>query len=251
MEDASAGNAVPSYLRLKLQQDGDTLRISFARPDKLNAFDAPLVEETIAALNAAARDGVRLVVFTGEGRGFSGGFDFTGFEDQSDGDLALRFIRIEHLLQSVHYAPFMTMALVHGACFGAAADLVASCTWRVADPGARFRMPGLMFGVTLGTRRLGEAVGRDNAVRLLAREAPFQSEEALRCRLLTEIAPQEVWPDLVVEKLRAAEALPREGLQSLLCQTRADQRDADLAELARSVTTPGLKSRIAAYRAKG
>ena len=52
-------------------------------------------------------------VLEGAGNHFCAGFDFTGYQDQSEGDLALRFIRIETLLQALHHAPFETLALAH------------------------------------------------------------------------------------------------------------------------------------------
>lgn len=237
------------YDRLEIGRGNGVVTLTLARPNKLNAFDGPLVEQLIAALMDASATGARLVVFRGAGKGFSGGFDFTGVEEASDGDLVLRFLRIEHLLQSVHGAPFATMALVHGACFGAAADLVASCCYRIAAPGTRFRMPGLRFGVVLGTRRLAEVIGRDNALGLLAESRVFDAEEALRRGFLTSIAAQDTWETLVSNAARTTAALPAESLTSLLHATRPDHRDSDLAALARSIAAPGLKQRILDYLA--
>lgn len=240
-------NQVPEPARIQISQSGSTTTLTLSRPSKLNALDDMTVEELIAALEACRQNGTRLVLFRGAGKGFSGGFDFTGLEDQSEGDLALRFLRIESLLQAVHYAPFMTMALVHGPCFGAAADLVASCVYRAAAPGARFRMPGLRFGVVLGTRRLREVIGRDAARQVLAQSKILETEEALRIGLLTQIADEDAWPEAVAQAAEAASVLSPSRLDRLLQLTTDEARDADLAELARSVMEPGLKDRISAY----
>ncbi|MGE0854877.1 MAG: enoyl-CoA hydratase/isomerase family protein [Hyphomicrobiaceae bacterium] len=226
-----------------------TTVLTLARPDKLNALDERLVDELIAAFDEAARDGTRLCVIRGQGKGFSGGFDFSDLERQTDGDLALRFLRVETMLQRIHHAPFVTMALVHGACFGAAADVVAACTHRVASSGATFRMPGLRFGIALGTRRLAELIGRDAAFDMLQTSKVIDANRALADGLLTRIEEQDAWPQLIDEAAKAAAVLPPSSLHRLLDLTRQDQRDADLAALARSVTEPGLKSRIAAYLA--
>ncbi|MDX2288396.1 MAG: enoyl-CoA hydratase/isomerase family protein, partial [Hyphomicrobiaceae bacterium] len=162
---------------------------------------------------------------------------------------ALRFLRIESLLQLIHHAPCATLALVHGACFGAGADIVAACALRLAAPDSRFRLPGLRFGVALGTRRLAELVGRDTALSLLMTAREFSSEDALAAGLLTEISAKADWPERVAAAAAAAAVLPSDSLTSLLRLTRADHRDADLAALARSVAVPGLKNRIAAYLA--
>jgi enoyl-CoA hydratase/carnithine racemase len=234
---------------IAISRSGDTTTLTLSRPAKLNALNAATVEELLAAIDSCRHDGTRLLVLRGAGKGFSGGFDFTGLEDQTDGDLALRFLRLESLLQAVHHAPFMTMALVHGPCFGAAADLVASCVYRVAAPGARFRMPGLRFGVVLGTRRLREVIGRDAARQVLAQSKIIDVEEALRIGFLTGVAGEDDWPALVEEAAGAAGVLSASRLDRLLQLTTDDNRDADLAELARSVMEPGLKARISAYLA--
>ncbi|MBU1213289.1 MAG: enoyl-CoA hydratase/isomerase family protein [Alphaproteobacteria bacterium] len=240
---------VASSDRLRLARDGAMLRIWLNRPDKLNALDSELVEALIAALDEARLNSIRLVVVAGEGKGFSGGFDFTGIGEQSDGDLSLRFLRLEQLLQGVHHAPFLTMALVHGSCFGAAADLVASCTHRIAAPGTRFRMPGLKFGVALGTRRLSEVVGRDAALDILLDAKVFETDEALKMGFLTRVAGTGDWEAEAGRLSASVSSLPDKSFARLLRLTRPDHRNADMAELAGSVAEPGLKQRIEAYLA--
>ena len=51
-------------------------------------------------------------------------------------------------------------------------------------------MPGLRFGVVLGTRRFAARVGADKAREILSASRPFDAEEALRIAFLTRIAPQ-------------------------------------------------------------
>ena len=232
---------------LAVEREGALTVLTLNRPEKLNAFDAALVEALIDALHSAGDDGTRLCVFRGAGKGFSGGFDFGGLEEQSDGDLALRFLRIELLLQAVWSAPFSTLALVHGPCFGAAADLVASCGGRVAAPDARFRMPGLRFGVVLGTRRLAALLGTDEARRLLETSAVFDASRALAKGFVQQVSEVAEWPALIERALAEATSLPVAAQRALLAQSRDDRPDADLAELARSVAEPGLHARMQAY----
>ncbi len=228
---------------------GASTLLTLNRPQKVNALDADLVERMLAALAQARRDGARLVVLRGAGKGFSAGFDFGGLIAQSDGDLVLRFIRLEQLLQSVSQAPFMTLALVHGPCFGAAADLVAACTHRIATADARFRMPGLRFGIALGTRRLAHVVGADAARSVLATSRIFEAEEALRMRFLTAMCEVDGWEDQIEHFSREAAALPADSLARMLSLTRADTGAEDMAALVDSLAEPGLKNRIEAYLA--
>ncbi|HUE46826.1 MAG TPA: enoyl-CoA hydratase/isomerase family protein [Aestuariivirgaceae bacterium] len=236
---------------LLIERDGVVTTLVLNRPEKRNALSAELVDAMIAAIGIARDDGTRLLVVRGAGAGFSGGFDFGKLDEHSDGDLALRFIRLELLLQGLWHAPFATMALAHGACYGAAADIVASCHRRIAAPGTKFRMPGLAFGVSLGTRRLAAVIGADAARRLLETSAVFDADEALAFRFLTGIRSQDDWPEAISEAANTAEALPQEAQRLLLRQTVEDFRSQDLAVLIRSVAEPGLKQRIEAFLASG
>lgn len=87
-----------------LARSGVVVSLALDRPETLNAFDAARVDQLSAALEDGASAGVRLVVPDPPGKGHSGGFDFTGLADHGDGDLALRFLRIELMLRAVHYA---------------------------------------------------------------------------------------------------------------------------------------------------
>lgn len=232
---------------LLIRREGALTRFTFNRPEKRNALSAGLVEALLHGVEAAGRDGTRLAVFQGAGKGFCAGFDFTGIETQSDADLVHRFVRVEQMLQAIRHAPFATLALVHGACFGAAADIVAACGRRAAVPGATFRMPGLRFGVVLGTRRLADLIGPDKARSLLEMTRVFAAEEARDLGVLTDIVAEDAWPELVEHTRAAAETLPLIAQRALLERTTPDTRDADMAALVRSVATPGLQARIAAF----
>jgi enoyl-CoA hydratase/carnithine racemase len=232
---------------MRAERSGTTTTITLDRAAKMNALSATLVEALIAALEAAHRDCTRLVVLRGEGRNFSAGFDFGGYESQSEGDLLLRFTRIEQMLQLVHHAPFETLALAHGKNFGAGVDLVGACSRRVGTVDSTYRMPGLKFGLVLGTRRFALQVGSDAARAILAESKTFGAEEGARIGFLSQVAETDAWPAVIAGAAEAAGALPPESHARLVAASRIDTRDADLAELVRSAAAPGLKQRIAQY----
>jgi enoyl-CoA hydratase len=169
-------------------------------------------------------------------------------DHQSDGDLLHRFVRIEQLLQALHHAPLTTLALCHGSAFGAGADLVAACDWRVAAPATRFRMPGLRFGVVLGTRRLAALIGADAAHEILSTSRTFEAPEAARLGFVQRLAEPGSWPELV-RNINAAQRLEPSATIRLKAQIRSDMRDHDMAALVDSAAVPGLKDRIRAFRA--
>ena len=146
-----------------LDKQADCWVVTLNRPDKRNALNAELVEDLIEVVEQAQAEKPSLLVLRGEGKNFSAGFDFSEWQDASEGDLLWRFVRIEQLLQMLQALPILTMALAHGKNFGAGVDLMAVCKHRVAAEDATFRMPGLKFGLVLGTRRLARLVGVQTA----------------------------------------------------------------------------------------
>ena len=239
MDDAPAAE-------LRVEQQGPLLSLTLDRPKSANALSPGLVEGLIEALTTA--EGVRLCVLRSEGKHFCAGFDLSDLEALSDGDLLWRFLRIEHLLQRVHYSPFAVMALAQGQVVGAGADLFAACWRRVAAPGARFRMPGWNFELALGTRRLTHLVGQDAARDLLIDTKVLQAEDALACGLATDLAEAVDWSGLVEASLERTQALSPRALQDMLALTTRDTRSDDIAAIVETAGRPGLRDRIAAYR---
>lgn len=230
------------------KHDGHLTRLTLNRPAKANALSSSLVDALIDAVDYAYTDGTRLLVLDGTGNHFCAGFDFSGYQEHSEGDLALRFIRVETLLQAVHHAPFETLVLAHGKIFGAGADLVTACGKRVAAQGTTFRMPGLRFGVVLGTRRLAHRIGADHARSILGESRTFGTDEALGIEFITHIAEPAQWPAIVQETQTHCASLTPAAAAALHRQITPDTRADDMAALARSVSIPGIKERIRIYR---
>jgi enoyl-CoA hydratase/carnithine racemase len=219
------------------------------RSEKRNALSHDLVEALIEGVEAAHREGVPLLVFRGAGKNFSAGFDFTGYETQSEGDLVLRLIRIETLLQLVANSPALTVGLVHGRNFGAGVDLFAACKLRYCTPDASFRMPGLKFGLVLGTRRFRNIVGVDEAMSILGTARPFDADESLRIGFVTSIVPENEWAEILSEAESAATVLDPETRSVLYGALNVNEADTDMAALVRSASRPGIKRRIQQYLA--
>ncbi|AMG45839.1 enoyl-CoA hydratase/isomerase family protein [Achromobacter ruhlandii] len=232
---------------LRVERRGPAQVLTLTRPEKMNALSAELVEALIVAVDAAPAQGAEVIVLRGEGRNFSAGFDFGDWEAQSEGDLLLRFVRIETLLQRVAASPCLTVGLAHGRNFGAGVDLFGACKWRVAAPDAAFRMPGLKFGLVLGTRRFAALVGAERARAILEQASVFDAGQAHRDGFVSHLAAPDSWPDLERQAAQAAGALTGAARAQLYAALSAEQPDTDLARLVRSAAEPGLKARVAAY----
>lgn len=236
---------------LLVEHDGPVTLLTLNRPDKANALSPDLVEALLASAGEAYRDGTRLLVISGNGEHFCAGFDFSDFEHTNEGELMRRFVRIEQLLQTVHHAPFATLGLAHGKNFGAGVDLLVACSARVAAPDATFRLPGLQFGVQLGTRRFAQRIGVEHARTMLAASKTASAAHALSIGLVHRRTAKEKWAEDILAERSRATALSAAAVARLNAATVADTRAQDMADLVASLVEPGLHDRMRAYRAKG
>ena len=226
------------------------VELTLNRPEKSNALNSELVDALTDALFDCHAIETRLLVLRGAGRNFCGGFDFTDLSQQTDADLVLRFIRIEAMLQSVFHAPFHTLALAHGAIYGAGADLVCACTERVAAPGASFAFPGPKFGIVLGTRRLASRIGWDRVSSILFQSSGLQTAEALNVRFIDAVCDQAGWRSLIEDRFNNLRGISVKTTEQLRGVITPDSRTADMAALVNSIRAPGLKERMLRYFTK-
>ncbi len=234
---------------LRIEQHGGVWTFVLQRADKRNALSAELVEQLLAGVAQAHAGQAQVLVFRGEGRNFSAGFDFSDLDQHSDGDLLLRFVRIETLLQAVAASPCLTVGLAHGKNFGAGVDLLAVCRRRIAAADASFRMPGLKFGLVLGTRRFGQIVGSERAARIQEQAATFDADQALSMGFVHDLQAPERWADAVAQAQVDSGALDAWTRAALYRALSTPQADADLAALVLSASRPGLRERVRRYLA--
>ena len=67
------------FSTVKYATQGATAVITISRPDAMNSFNTELRSDLMSAFRLAdTDDGIRVIVFTGEGRSFSAGADLKG-----------------------------------------------------------------------------------------------------------------------------------------------------------------------------
>jgi enoyl-CoA hydratase/carnithine racemase len=236
-----------SFSLLRLDQTGDLVTIALARGEKANALSSALVDELHAALDRIAKHGTRVLAIRGEGRNFCAGFDLSNLDAETDESLIARLVCAEELLQAIYYAPFATIALVHGGAYGAGFDLAMACDYRIASGDAKFRMPSWKMGIAIGTRRLASRVGAETAFQCLRSAAVLDAQTALREKFVTETADAVTWPRRVDEIASEVRAMPYGAYAQLKRLSLTDTREADRFALLESLSRELLKPRMTQY----
>jgi enoyl-CoA hydratase/carnithine racemase len=220
-------------------------RVVLDDPLRANALGPVLVGQLSSALHAAFAGNARVLMIDSSSERFCGGSDLRDVDQAGEADLRARFSEIGDLLEMVRSAPALTVAVVRGAAFGAGADLVASCDYRIGTPRARFAFPGSRFGIVLGTRHLAELVGRQHALELLVENKTLDAKEAYSCNLLSSLCDDErALASRIEDILSGSEGLDSSTLRALLRLIRHAPSEQDRRELLRSTARPGLAARI-------
>lgn len=165
------------------------------RPEKRNALSAAVVAELGAELRGAAREAsVRIVVLRGAGAMFSSGMDTAELGALAQDPARLREWRAA-ILDIWNLCADMakpTIAQIHGACFGGAAELALACDLRVMAAEAVIGVVETRVGLIPdvgGCSRLPALVGLGRAKELIMAAKIVDGAEAERIGLVNRVAP--------------------------------------------------------------
>jgi 2-(1,2-epoxy-1,2-dihydrophenyl)acetyl-CoA isomerase len=159
--------------------------VTLNRPQKLNAFVAPLIRALDAAFDAAGRDAAcRAVLLTGAGRGFCAGQDLGErliAEDGAPPDLGVTLDGANALIRRMRALPVPIVCAVNGVAAGAGANLALACDIVLAARSASFIQAfariGLMPDVG-GTFFLTRLIGPARARGLALLTEPLEASRA-------------------------------------------------------------------------
>jgi methylglutaconyl-CoA hydratase len=209
---------------LRIDRDGQLLRVTLARPERRNAFDAALISELTAAF--ADVGDARAVLLAGEGQSFSAGADVDW--QRSAIDLSYEenvedALRLYRMLEAIDSCPAPVVGRVQGYALGGGSGLVCCTDVAVASPDAVFGFSEVKLGIIPAVispfvfPRIGAAAAR----RFFLTGERFDAETALRIGLVHEVAADlDTAVDAVLRELlsagpeatRAAKALARAPL---------------------------------------
>jgi enoyl-CoA hydratase/carnithine racemase len=182
-------------------QTGDGIAVVILnRPDKMNAFNATMGREIVAAFRQADQDPeVRVIILTGAGRAFCAGADIAGFASDikareapstrdrtSDGREMLAFPQLVRTMNKP------SIAAINGYALGIGITMALPCDIRVMAEGAKvgfiFARVGLMaeLGSTYFLPRL---IGASRAAEMMLSGRHYTAAECLTMGLVSAVAP--------------------------------------------------------------
>ena len=175
---------------LRIERDGDVLRVTLARPASRNAFDAALIAELSEAFVDVGT--ARAVVLSGEGASFCAGADVEWMRASVDLDREANVAdanALRGMLEAIDRCPAPVVAVVHGHALGGGVGLVAVADIVLADPATVFAFSEVKLGIVpavispYALRRIGESAAR----RYFVTGERFDAETALRIGLVHEV----------------------------------------------------------------
>lgn len=203
-----------NYKTLKIEEHEDGIAIiTLNRPERLNALNFELIEELNAYLaHLQASLTVRVVILTGEGRGFCAGIDlkelgvveqrtipeeFRKFPYLVSRDKIKRIVIVQELLTSLilglRRIPQPVIAAVNGPAYGGGFALALASDIRIAGEGAIFCNAFIKIGVSGAdcgsTYLLPRLIGLSRASEIILTGKNVDAKEADRIGLVSKVTP--------------------------------------------------------------
>ena len=133
---------------LRIERDGHILRVTLAKPERRNAFDAALIAELTEAF--ADVGDARAVLLEGDGPSFCAGADVEWQRasiDLSYEENVADAMRLFRMLEAIDACPAPVVCCVHGHALGGGSGLVACADVAVAWPDAMFGFTEVRLGI--------------------------------------------------------------------------------------------------------
>ncbi len=184
---------------VRVETEGGIHRITLNRPEMMNALNRDLRRDLTAALLAG--HAARVIVLTGEGRGFcsgqdlsdASGLDAAGFEATLNDEYV-------PMIRAIVEAPVPVIAAVNGAAAGAGANLALACDLVIACESAVFIQAFTRIGLIPdagGTSFLPRRVGFQRAMGAALLAEPVSARQAEAWGMIWEAVPDERFAEVV------------------------------------------------------
>lgn len=181
---------------LLVSRDGAVMTVLLNRPEKRNAMNRQMHLDLQQLCRDLANDfETRVVIFAGEGAGFSSGADTSEWgRSGPDNELELRHASAigGRTSDAIDGLDQITIAAVHGFAVGGGVVIALCCDFRVAGESTWFSIPEVELGIPLGWNalpRLAREVGHSRALELTILCERFNAQQAAEWGLVTHLVP--------------------------------------------------------------
>src|SRR3546814_625663 len=194
---------MPDYQTLLVEKRGRVTLITLNRPQALNALNAQVLDDLLAALAAFdADEGQGCAVLTGSDKAFAAGADIKEMADMGFAEMygTNHFAGWERFTQTRK----PVIAAVAGYALGGGCEVAMMCDFILAADTAKFGQPEIKLGVSPGmggSQRLTRAVGKAKAMEMGLTGRRMDAAEAERAGLVSRVIPA---ADLVDEAVKVA-----------------------------------------------
>jgi 2-(1,2-epoxy-1,2-dihydrophenyl)acetyl-CoA isomerase len=208
-----------AYETIDFKVDGPIARITLNRPDRLNSFTIKMHDELREILGDLGS--ARVVVLTGNGRGFCAGQDLNDRAVAPGkavdlGDTVSRcWNPLVRLLTSL---PQPVIARVNGVAAGAGANIALACDLVIAAKSAKFIQSFSAIGLipdSGGTWVLPRLVGQARALGLALTGDPLPAEQAAKWGLIWKAVDDDALDEEVDAIANRLASLPPLGLAAI------------------------------------
>jgi enoyl-CoA hydratase/carnithine racemase len=244
---------------MRVERDGDAVRITMTRPQRRNALSADHLAELRDAFADAGRTDATGIVLGAEGPVFSAGHDFADVAARDLADVRELLTLCTDLMRTIQAVPQVVVARVHALATAAGCQLVASCDLAVAAESAGFALPGgkggwfchppaLPVARSIGRKRLMEMALTGDVV-----DARTAADWGLVNRAVPDAELDAAVDDLlarVTRGSRTSKALGKQTLYAQLDRPEADAYSIALDVMADASQTASAKEGMAAFLAK-
>ena len=170
-------------------------RVTLARPDVRNAFNAEVIEQLHAVFTRiTAADDIRAVVLAGEGKVFCGGADINWMRSSLDLSFDANVAdaeRMSDMYRAIDNCPKPVIGRIHGAALGGGAGLAAVCDIAIASDETTFGFTEVKLGIipAVISPFVLAKIGVSNARELFLTGERFDAEHALAIGLVHDVVP--------------------------------------------------------------
>lgn len=215
-----------SYEHVKYAVDGHVAMLTLNRPERLNAMNELLRHELLAVIDAVhADDNVRVLLITGEGRGFCSGADVMGPLPVAPTSPGQNELLDDHgwvgrQAMALYGLNKPVIAVMNGIAAGAGMSLALAADMRVGCARSRFKTVFIERNLSPDSGMsffLPRIVGYSRATDLIYTSRTVGADEAYRMGLLDRLVPE-------AELMTTALALANEMTQWPPVALRASKR---------------------------